>query len=101
LPFCSSAARPKPKAHHHDEEELDYGNDEADEALAEAEAGAGAGASGTAGGEASVSLQIVNFTRPLQLREVQELLGQYGTLVEGEDGFWMDRQKRRCLCTVC
>jgi hypothetical protein len=93
-----SADRPKPKPREHHDDELDYGND-ADEPPAEASTADRKGSSGAAGG-ASASLQIVNFTRPLQLREVHDLLGQYGTLVEGEDGFWMDRQKRRCLCTV-
>lgn len=50
---------------------------------------------------ASASLHIKNFTRPLQLKEVTDLLSENGTLVEGADGFWMDRQKRRCCCTVC
>lgn len=50
---------------------------------------------------ASASLHIKNFTRPLQLKEVTDLLSENGTLIEGADGFWMDRQKRRCCCTVC
>ena len=50
---------------------------------------------------ATASLHIKNFTRPLQLREVTALLEENGKLIESDDGFWMDKQKRRCCCTVC
>ena len=47
---------------------------------------------------ASQILYIRGLTRPFTLPLLKELLGRYGTLVDGE--FWLDKIKSQCFVTV-
>ena len=46
----------------------------------------------------STILYVRGLTRPFTVPLLKELLGRYGTLVDGE--FWLDKIKSQCFVTV-